>query len=318
MKPLTSASDLPNHPRLSRGFDPHPIQELIRRAETTLHAEQKKLRNLEDKFIELRGDLPWVPVGEMHTAYDDHLRNSVFDGTVLQGGLAMIGDEGLEEYTPSAGRASRSQSDAGAAAQQSEPAPVAQDIEMTDHDPQSTTQASPPTANGNAKGDKSPLQNGTNGINHDAETNGAGPSEPTNHSSSSATIVSNSIAVLPPSPTQNSPGIHPYFEHPLPPPLPALAPDVDPFPLLLSYVSKQKEVIRQWEMLHHNLLRARRFQRNILRWCKAEAHVGEMSDGEDWVDLEEWGLREDELKKGRDEEDEARDEGRKRGRRGAA
>jgi len=39
-----------------------------------------------------------------------------------------------------------------------------------------------------------------------------------------------------------------------------------------------------------------------MRWCKAEGHVGEMSDGEDWYDREEWGLEQD-LVKGREEED---------------
>jgi len=91
---------------------------------------------------------------------------------------------------------------------------------------------------------------------------------------------------------------------------------------LLSYVSKQSEIVRSLEEMHKGLLKALRYRDRVLKWCKAEGHVGEMSDGEDWYDREEWGLDGD-LGKGR-EEDEG-DEGdaprgareRRRGRRGA-
>ncbi|KAI9827568.1 MAG: hypothetical protein M1832_004918 [Thelocarpon impressellum] len=73
--------------------------------------------------------------------------------------------------------------------------------------------------------------------------------------------------------------------------------------LLLSYVQKQEEVCRGAERLHSGLLRADRLRRTVALWSRAEAHVGEMSDGEDWVDLEEWGLEEG-LKKGREEDEE--------------
>lgn len=73
--------------------------------------------------------------------------------------------------------------------------------------------------------------------------------------------------------------------------------------LLSLYVQKQEEVSRGVTKLHHGLLKADRLRQTVLAWSKAEAHVGEMSDGEDWYDLEEWGLDED-LKKGEDEEEE--------------
>ena len=72
--------------------------------------------------------------------------------------------------------------------------------------------------------------------------------------------------------------------------------------LLLSYVQKQEEVCRGSDRLHAGLLRADRLRRTVLRWAKAEAHVGEMSDGEDWYDKDEWGLEED-LKKGHEEDE---------------
>lgn len=73
--------------------------------------------------------------------------------------------------------------------------------------------------------------------------------------------------------------------------------------ILIAYVQKQEEVVRGAAKLYDGLLRADRMRKTVLKWCKAEGHVGEMSDGEDWYDKEEWGLEED-LKKGHDDEEE--------------
>lgn len=75
--------------------------------------------------------------------------------------------------------------------------------------------------------------------------------------------------------------------------------------ILMSYVQKQEEVCRGTEKLYNGLLKADRMRKTVFEWCKAEGHLGEMSDGEDWYDKKEWGLEED-LRKGHDdEEDEA-------------
>ncbi|GCB22343.1 hypothetical protein AAWM_05228 [Aspergillus awamori] len=74
--------------------------------------------------------------------------------------------------------------------------------------------------------------------------------------------------------------------------------------LLWSYVQKQEETVRGFEHMLESLLRANRMKEDVLEWCKAEGHVGEMSDGEDWYDREKWGLAEGEdLKKGADEDE---------------
>ena len=88
--------------------------------------------------------------------------------------------------------------------------------------------------------------------------------------------------------------------------------------VLAMFVQKQEEVVRGAERLYEGLLKADRMRKTVFAWCKAEGHVGEMSDGEDWYDQEAWGLDEA-LKKGQmDEEDESADKGKKtRGRRGA-
>ncbi|KAL1624413.1 hypothetical protein SLS56_007817 [Neofusicoccum ribis] len=72
---------------------------------------------------------------------------------------------------------------------------------------------------------------------------------------------------------------------------------------LLMYIQKQEEVVRQTRALYMGLMQADRKRKMVLKWAKAEGHVGEMSDGEDWVDKEEWGLTED-LVKGKEEEEE--------------
>jgi hypothetical protein len=107
------------------------------------------------------------------------------------------------------------------------------------------------------------------------------------------------------------PFIHPYFLAPQ-----ASHPDRDVgLPqheaeetrrLLQLYIQKQEEVCRGAQRVYDGLLRADRYRKMVMKWAKAEGHVGpnrDMSDGEDWYDKEEWGLEED-LKKGQDEEEE--------------
>jgi hypothetical protein len=76
--------------------------------------------------------------------------------------------------------------------------------------------------------------------------------------------------------------------------------------LLQLYIQKQEEVCRGAQKVYEGLLKADRYRKLVMKWAKAEGHVGlnrDMSDGEDWYDKEEWGLDED-LKKGQDEEEE--------------
>jgi hypothetical protein len=73
--------------------------------------------------------------------------------------------------------------------------------------------------------------------------------------------------------------------------------------LVQLWVQKQEEVTRGTRRLYDGLLRSDRLRRTVLKWAKAEIHTGEMSDGEDWYDKDEWGLIDD-LKKGHDEEEE--------------
>ncbi|KAI6913857.1 hypothetical protein KC348_g12375, partial [Hortaea werneckii] len=99
--------------------------------------------------------------------------------------------------------------------------------------------------------------------------------------------------------------------------------------ILLLYIQKQENILRQLEQLFSGLQRAERLRTEYWRACKAEGHmvpdgrggvVTEMSDGEDWYDPVDWGLTarelnaEGQLEKGKDEvEDVAEEEGRRVG-----
>lgn len=86
--------------------------------------------------------------------------------------------------------------------------------------------------------------------------------------------------------------------------------------VLMSYAQKQEEVCRGAERLYEGLLKADRMRKTVLKWCKAEGHVGDASDGEDWYDKEEWELEEDLKKGGEDDDEDAVNQGKKtRGRR---
>ena len=72
--------------------------------------------------------------------------------------------------------------------------------------------------------------------------------------------------------------------------------------VLALFIQKSEETIRGLEHMLGKLIKAKRRRDRLFEWCIAEGHVGEMSDGEDWIDEERWGLQKGELKKGRDED----------------
>jgi hypothetical protein len=59
---------------------------------------------------------------------------------------------------------------------------------------------------------------------------------------------------------------------------------------LTTYISKQEEIVRSCRDIHSSLLKAMEMRTNVWNWTKAEGHLGEMSDGEDWIDLDEWNI----------------------------
>lgn len=86
--------------------------------------------------------------------------------------------------------------------------------------------------------------------------------------------------------------------------------------LLTLYIQKQEESVRGYEAILSKLLTAQRLRTEVLEMCKIEEHVGELSDGEDWIDAERWALQPGELRKGRDEDEDVMDENTIGGRKG--
>lgn len=87
--------------------------------------------------------------------------------------------------------------------------------------------------------------------------------------------------------------------------------------LLWAYIQKQEVTVRLLTETLEMLRKAHRMKEEVWEWCKAEGHLGEMSDGEDWYDGEQWGLAPgEELRKGADEDEVEVEESRERGKRG--
>lgn len=184
-----------------------------------------------------------------------------------------------------------------------------------------------PRQNGEANGNAAEKQNGehiTNGTSHGAETDGLqengerdqspgddasdAESQQTAHRMTTRARAQAASTPSPPdSPSSAINPIHPLFLFPT-----DSLPDRDfGLPLneaeetrmlLMAYVQKQEEISRISNDLYMGMMQADRMRQEVFKWSKAEAHVGEMSDGEDWYDREEWDLEQD-LIKGRDEEE---------------
>ena len=114
-------------------------------------------------------------------------------------------------------------------------------------------------------------------------------------------------ASIPPSEIYRPISIHPFFLPPakaLPNSTNGLPPNIasESRRLVHLYIQKQEEVVRQCNSLLDGLRKALRLKKMVWEWCRSEAHVGEMSDGEDWIDPEAWGLDEP-LRKGEEVDD---------------
>lgn len=166
-----------------------------------------------------------------------------------------------------------------------------------------------PTTNGTHSGETERRQeNGEDTASPTAEDLSDTASQQTAHRMTTRARAQAASTPSPPqSPSGNSNAIHPLFTFAtdsLPDRDCGLPPSEaeETRMMLMAYVQKQEEIARITSDLHHGLLKADRMRQDVFKWSKAEAHVGELSDGEDWYDKEAWGLEQD-LMKGRDEED---------------
>ncbi|KAI9738970.1 MAG: hypothetical protein M1818_005284 [Claussenomyces sp. TS43310] len=381
LAPLTAASDLPNHPTLSRPFTSTTLTELTRNARDMVQKERASLWRMKHLLTKLSGDHSWIPCEMMETRDDIALFG---DGRELYREHLLLKSPLKDDEMP-ANSSLAGQSTTTAAPIIEGPAavesgggkrlrgldePAAQDdgdmIEAAKRSPllglsqpnvnkftlEEEQKEDPTTKNSHhdqgpyIDPDETLVEEEEEGLGDKAQslaTNGTlattdqglpaedpakslgeiglgdagdvmeGDELPATHrmrtrAQAHAASDNNTIRTRSMTPESNESYIHPYFLAP-----PSARPDRDlGLPpgeadetrrLLQLYIQKQEEVCRGSEKVYNGLLRAERLRKTVMKWAKAEGHLNEMSDGEDWYDKEEWGLTE-ELKKGQDEEEE--------------
>ncbi|GAB7338546.1 hypothetical protein MBLNU457_5294t1 [Dothideomycetes sp. NU457] len=341
LAPLTSAAELSNHPSLALPYTSQHLTEMAKNARDMLYREREVLWSMKMLLQRFRGDEAWVPLEKAEGDHDHLLLdNDGLDGMIGEGsynGSSMTLDRAIDDgVAPAYSNINGVSSDHAGVSEESakangiQSADMARVHTMNGHGAQKNDQGhedammmdgsdgqknTEPVSNSNGDGGNT---NGEEPIDTTTEAGGqpshamttrrkARSPTPTSQRSQSASPVPSSI-----------PSINNFF-------IPATSSLSDrDFGLpaqeaeetrrmLLLYVQKQEEVVRGTEKLFMNLLRADRRRQQVWQWCQAEGHVGEMSDGEDSYDKEQWGLTED-LIKGKEEED-VEDEGVRKGRR---
>ncbi|KAF4549481.1 RXT2-like protein [Elsinoe fawcettii] len=347
LMPLTSPADLAEHPALSVPYTTKHITEMADSAQEMLHRERETLTQLKALLDRFRGDERWVPLETAETAQDSLLLDG--DGLDIYqedksvnhsvSALEPLADGSVEGVSPMTGHVKPNGTTHNMLGIQLQ-ANSMDGVEAVDMARSKSAQPQPQT-NGDTpmQASKAPS---TNGIHKEPSTNGDAmdtddPPKPTNgdiptdadeddSNQPSHAMTTRAKARTPPpdeghsilSDSSSLPAVSAFFI----PPSTSLPDQTLGLPVneaddtkraLLLYVQKQEEVVRGIEQLLFGLLKADRMRKEVMKWCKADGHVGELSDGEDWYDKEEWGLVGD-LVKGKEEE-EVEDETKRRGRR---
>jgi hypothetical protein len=299
LAPLTSAADLPNHKSYSLVYTSKHLTNLASEAGAISRKEQISLWRSKALLTKLIGDPSFIPNG----------LGDMDGGVTLQRAWANgTGDESIPTTNGHIG-----QLEDGSEAQDA----LMTDLQRLDGAPMNVE------SNENMDEDAAVAQNGieestTNGDAHREQPDGPdsplvdGASDTTSQQAAHrmttrARAQANSDPTPPSSPGSAMNPVHPLYTFPL-----DSIPDRDfglPGPeaedtrlLLLAFVQKQEEISRAATDLYMGMMQGERMRQDVFKWSKAEAHVGEMSDGEDWYDKEEWSLEQD-LTKGRDEEE---------------
>ncbi|KAH7040802.1 RXT2-like protein [Microdochium trichocladiopsis] len=329
LAPLTAVTDLPSHTTLSRPYTSKTLTELTTQGCNIMHKENAALWKIKHLQTRLIGDHTWVPCEAMLGDNDiDLFRHEYPEATVDAKSSIQLETTGTKNGVAS---------DSGNHDGVEKPKQVNGSIEEKDTEDTTMADADDSAQNkGTVNGIEKP--NDTDEVMNDSVTESEADKrppqkKPDGHSENTQTVephtkadvtvngaastsargdeVGSSIGRPATPDSLGQFDIHPFFLAP-----PSARPDRDlGIPeaeaedvrrLLQLYVQKQEEVCRGAKRLYHGLLRAERMRKTVLQWAKYEAHVGpngDMSDGEDWYDKEEWGL-EDDLKKGQDEEEE--------------
>ncbi|KAK5741299.1 hypothetical protein LTR17_004005 [Elasticomyces elasticus] len=350
LRPLTSASQLAEHPGLRGAYLGTGLTAMAEEAAEMVRRERVCLWRGKRLLERFRGDGGFMDCGRFETEGDEEL-------LVPAGGVGEEGSglqSGVEAESNGVGEVDQQQNgdvmEGVEVVDHVESANPPGDTVDTVQDPADAGEPQRPTE---AIPDHTPITNGdtTNSTapdEHDppqhpaltdlaqraddaSSNSGTNPSAaPSHRMTTRARARSPQLPTSPsPSPSDSAsvPSIHPWFHFPthnLPDRDLGLPPKEaeDTRRLLLLYVQKQENIVRQLSTLYEGLQRTDRLRRFVWRSCKAEGHVvpdgkgdwqTEMSDGEDWFDVEELG-GDMVLEKGKDEvDDTAEEEGRRVG-----
>lgn len=346
LRPLTSAAELRQHPSLSRAYTNKALTQMAEEAAEMVRREKACLWKAKRLLERFRGDGAWMAGGRFETEQDELLLPNGLEAEVGVGGQSMDMELSVPEFeahmVPENGVVEDGLPATSAFADTDAQAEGMEGVEARDHVENAPLREQHPLEEANTGTDEPPLepQVKTNGLQDPTLTDlqqeeaSSGDSAsastanaPSHGMTTRARARSPQLAASPsPSPSSSAsiPTINPWF---LPPPsalpdrdlgLPSAEAE-DTRKLLLLYVQKQENIVRQLGTLYDGLQRVDRLRQDVFQSCKAEAHVvpdgkgglvTEMSDGEDWYDEQVHGR----LEKGKDEVDDlAEEEGRRVG-----
>ncbi|KAK6344490.1 hypothetical protein TWF696_008125 [Orbilia brochopaga] len=311
LAPAVEPKDIPNHPALSIPYKSRHLTDLCAQALDIISAEHKHLVTIKRLLTYFLGDDPWVT--------GDKMESTVIP-KYIQEAQRMIDDR--ERSKAPAGGGSGTQ----ATEPQTQSTLPDKDVEMVDSEKpgenaeKSTARApakspipkmehpSPPDGFPETTGDSSTSAQ-TRSAGAAASNPPAGPPEPHSAPVTNTVIPATLPAGVDPYEIVNS--TDPWFYPPARDDearnfgLPAQEAE-EARQLLLLAVQKEEEFIRGLERVRAMLLKADRQRKQVWDWCRADG-APELSDGEDYVDLEYWGLKEGDLIKGSAEEEEEED-----------
>lgn len=318
LMPLSSAADLATHPALSVAYTSKHLTNLTADAGTISRREQQLLWRAKNLFTKFQGDISYIPTGLLDLDEGDALREPPINVTNGTNGVTRAITNGVSPH-PYSQTTESGQVQNGV---------DAHDVDMEDvlltngnHLPNNTT-------GGHATTEATPSQNGVRVVNGNLDhmeeqvphENGVqqapqaaddasevGSEQASHRMTTRARAQATSDPSQSDSPFSMTDYIHPMYSFQT-----DSVPDRDfGLPaseaeetrlLLLAFVQKQEELSRTATDLYMGMLQGERMRQEVFKAAKAEAHIGEMSDGEDWYDQEEWDL-DQELIKGRDEEE---------------
>ena len=342
MKPLTSAAEVPNHPSISNVYTSPVLDQMVQRACDMVQREEKTLWQIKKLATAFRGDQDKItgleicsitdplcfepesiPI-QLHAIVQPQVKARVesTDGrekatshdetpenTIKPSQQQLRSSEIGKNHDASANTITRLDRDFDTSLRDGDEPVISRTVMDPDIEPQIPD-----------RNQETAIDDGMDRIVEQADVSDSaireqndGAKIPSHRMTTRAQAQTTTDKLVPSTPRSPSPAIsetasiHPIFQIPhsaIPdidralPPLEA----EDTRAVLFLWVQKQEEVVRGVVRMYEGLLKANRMRKSVFAWCKAEGHLGEMSDGEDWYDKEAWGLDED-LRKGQEEEE---------------